>query len=68
MNVIAVHECEYEDYVFDDDDSLRWCYNELLEKKIKEIPGQKSGLSFKYFLMLVGNENLIKPDRMIIRY
>lgn len=39
-----------------------------IEKKIREIPGQKSGISFKYFLMLAGDIDLIKPDRMIIRY
>ena len=39
-----------------------------LEKEIKHIPGQKSGISLRYFLMLAGNDNLIKPDRMIIRY
>ncbi len=39
-----------------------------LENKIREIPGQRSGISFKYFLMLAGNYNLIKPDRMIFRY
>ena len=39
-----------------------------IEESIKLIPGQKSGISFKYFLMLISNENYIKPDRMIIRY
>ena len=42
--------------------------SEIVEKRIKEIPGQNSGISFKYFLMLSGNDKLIKPDRMIIRY
>lgn len=40
-----------------------------VEKAIREIPGQKTnGLSYPYFLMLAGNEELIKPDRMILRY
>lgn len=39
-----------------------------IEKDIKKIPGQKSGISYDYFLMLVGNDDLIKPDRMITRY
>lgn len=39
-----------------------------LETEIRKIKGQKSGISFKYFLMLAGNKNLIKPDRMIKRY
>ena len=25
-------------------------------------------ISYKYFLMLAGNENFVKPDRMINRY
>lgn len=39
-----------------------------LENAIKEIPGQKSGISTVYFYMLAGEENLIKPDRMVIRF
>lgn len=38
------------------------------EKSIKEIPGQKSGISLKYFFMLAGSDDLIKPDRMIMRF
>lgn len=38
------------------------------ESKIKEIKGQKSGISLQYFYMLAGNDKLIKPDRMVIRY
>ena len=38
------------------------------ELKIKEIKGQKSGISLQYFYMLAGNDQLIKPDRMVIRY
>jgi hypothetical protein len=39
-----------------------------LEIDIKEIPGQKSGISLTYFFMLAGSDDLIKPDRMIIRF
>ena len=35
---------------------------------ILAIPGQGSGLSLRYFYMLAGYENLIKPDRMIRRF
>ena len=35
---------------------------------IKTIPGQGSGISFKYFCMLAGNDNLFKPDRMVRRF
>ena len=32
------------------------------------IPGQKSGISFKYFLMLAGHDGFVKPDRMVLRF
>lgn len=32
---------------------------------IATIPGQRSGLSFRYFLMLGGNDDGVKADRMI---
>jgi hypothetical protein len=42
--------------------------NDKFENEIREIPGQKSGISLKYFFMLAGSDDLIKPDRMIIRF
>lgn len=42
--------------------------NKEFENEIKKIPGQSSGISLKYFFMLAGNDNLIKPDRMIKRF
>ena len=42
--------------------------NSNLENQIKQIHGQKSGISFKYFLMLSGSDDFVKPDRMIIRF
>ena len=39
-----------------------------IEKLVRDIPGQSSGISFDYFRMLAGNDNLIKPDRMVQRY
>ena len=42
--------------------------NELFEGEIAKIPGQSSGLSTRYFYMLAGDENFIKPDRMIRRF
>lgn len=42
--------------------------NEFFEAKTAKIPGQSSGLSTRYFYMLVGDENFIKPDRMIRRF
>ncbi|GAA6164005.1 hypothetical protein NBRC116590_17090 [Pelagimonas sp. KU-00592-HH] len=35
---------------------------------VSQIPGQRSGISFDYFQMLAGNDNLIKPDRMVLRF
>ncbi|MHB8089209.1 MAG: hypothetical protein ACYDH2_13265 [Anaerolineaceae bacterium] len=42
--------------------------NEDYEKDIARIPGQKSGLSTRYFYMLTGSDDFIKPDRMIRRF
>jgi len=42
--------------------------NDAFEKDIKAIKGQSSGISLKYFYMLAGNEDMIKPDRMIMRF
>jgi hypothetical protein len=42
--------------------------NIALEKDIRSIPGQSSGISLKYFLMLAGSDDLIKPDRMILGF
>jgi hypothetical protein len=36
-----------------------------MRESIANIPGQGSGLTFKYFLMLAGHSDLIKPDRMV---
>lgn len=42
--------------------------NAEFENCIKKIPGQRSGVSLKYFFMLAGDENGVKPDRMICRF
>lgn len=39
-----------------------------LRRSIKSIPGQASGLSYAYFLILAGNENGVKADRMVTRF
>lgn len=38
------------------------------EAAIQEIPGQRSGISLRYFYMLAGDDNFIKPDRMVNRF
>ena len=35
---------------------------------ILAIPGQRSGISWDYFLMLAGSDDYIKADRMVCRY
>ena len=39
-----------------------------LKREIQRIPGLRSGIAFDYFLMLAGNCNSVKPDRMVKRY
>lgn len=38
------------------------------EDSIRCIPGQRSGIALGYFFMLSGSNDLIKPDRMILRF
>ena len=38
------------------------------ENEILKIPGQKSGLSLRYFYMLSGDDSYSKPDRHILRF
>jgi hypothetical protein len=38
------------------------------ESDIMAIPGQTKGKSLKYFFMLSGSDDLIKPDRMILAF
>lgn len=38
------------------------------EQEIFAIPGQGSGISLKYFFMLCGSSDYIKPDRMVFRF
>ena len=42
--------------------------NERVEEVIRKIPGQRSGISFSYFLMLAGSDNFVKADRMLCRF
>ena len=39
-----------------------------IELAITKIPGQKSGLSWKYFQMLCGDDDLAKPDRHVLGF
>ncbi|MBU1977476.1 MAG: hypothetical protein KKA62_05995 [Nanoarchaeota archaeon] len=42
--------------------------NDTFEDCIKRIPGQSSGISLKYFFMLTGSKDQIKPDRMVLSF
>ena len=42
--------------------------SEEAESELKQIPGQRSGLSLQYFYMLSGDDTLAKPDRHILRF
>jgi len=39
-----------------------------LDAALRAIPGQGSGISVAYFFMLAGDDRLVKPDRMIVRF
>lgn len=41
---------------------------DAVEADIKTIPGQKSGISFSYFLMLSGDDGHMKIDRWLLRF
>lgn len=41
---------------------------ERASQAVRQIPGQRSGLSFDYFLMLAGDDSYVKPDRMLCRF
>lgn len=38
------------------------------EQAIQQIPGQRSGISLRYFYILAGSPNHVKPDRMVLRF
>jgi len=40
---------------------------EVLEARWRSLPGQRSGISWRYLRMLVGLED-VKPDRMVVRF
>lgn len=42
--------------------------NAQIAQAVRCIPGQGSGISFEYFLMLAGSDRFVKADRMICRY
>ena len=61
-NILKEHRIEYFHQLHE---AAPW---KSLEEDLRNIKGQASGISFRYFLMLAGNEDFIKPDRMIHRF
>lgn len=49
-------------------DVSRVVADENLNTALRGIPGQASGISVRYFFMLAGAQDLIKPDRWILRF
>jgi hypothetical protein len=49
-------------------DIYKFYINKEIGEEVMQIPGQRSGISLKYFLMLAGNNDLIKPDRQILSF
>ncbi len=60
--VLKSHHCNY----FQDIDAVIGIKS--FENQIQHIPGQSSGISLRYFYMLAGSDNYIKPDRMMARF
>jgi hypothetical protein len=42
--------------------------DDALVRDLRAVHGQGSGIAVKYFLMLAGADQLVKPDRMIMRF
>jgi len=42
--------------------------NTELDAQLRAVPGQSSGIAIQYFWMLTGSQDLIKPDRMVLRF
>jgi hypothetical protein len=60
--VLQAHKVEY----LQDIETIQG--KESFEKAIKEIPGQGSGITIRYFYMLAGSDDFVKPDRMILGF
>ena len=47
---------------------MSYCDKAELDKAICSTKSQSSGIMLKYLYMLAGDENMVKPDRMIRRF
>ena len=66
--VLLMAKCLYRYGVKYFQDIYKIIDDERFEKEVLSIPGQGSGISLSYFLMLSGSDDLIKPDRWIINF
>jgi len=60
--VLQAHKVEY----LQDVEAIQG--KESFEKAVKEIPGQGSGITIRYFYMLAGSDDFVKPDRMVLGF
>jgi hypothetical protein len=42
--------------------------NANIDRDLRAVPGQGSGISWEYFLMLAGSDDYVKADRMVCRF
>jgi hypothetical protein len=49
-------------------DVLRLGLRVSVRDSIRNIPGQTSGISYNYFLILAGHTDAVKADRMVTRF
>ncbi|MDR1103285.1 MAG: ADP-ribosylglycohydrolase family protein [Tannerella sp.] len=59
---------EYGVDYFQDMEKITGNEEEDFENRIRKIPGHASGISLLYFFMLCGDDNYIRPDRMIVGF
>jgi hypothetical protein len=60
--VLELHKVEY----FQDVEKIQG--KESFENAVMAIPGQRTGITVRYFYMLAGSDDFVKPDRMILGF
>lgn len=60
--VLKLHKVEY----FQDVEKIQG--KEDFENAVMAIPGQHTGITVRYFYMLAGSDDFVKPDRMILGF
>lgn len=62
----VLKESEVETFQDLERQDVKW--KTMIGVKVKALPGMSSGVVVRYFEMLAGNDNQVKPDRMILRF